>query len=101
MSEESGPMIAAWLRYGSYLLAILSVLLDFIGNLYAAETLAEAEGMTFVSVIGVFIALGCAFKCASWAHRLGKSVNFAYGLGFFSGLLGLFGYWIYYNVKKV
>jgi hypothetical protein len=98
MSEESGPVqdvkveetftIMAWLRYGSYFLAALSIL----GGLVEPN---------FGYIIGAFIALGCANKCASWAHRIGKSVNLAYGIGFFLGLVGLFGYWIYYNVKRI
>ena len=94
--------VSGWLLYGTYLLAVFVVFLDFLDNLYYYYDLGiyGAMGATLWSVLGAFIAVGCGHKCADFANRIGKSVNFAYAIGFVLGLLGLLIYWLYYKFVK-
>ena len=52
------------------------------------------------TIVGLLIAFYCAEKNATWAFKIDKNVNVAFGIGFFIGLFGLIGYWIYYKYNK-
>ena len=51
------------------------------------------------SLIGLIIGFACGNKCISWATKIKKSKNWAFFIGFFFGLFGLLGYWIYCRKK--
>ena len=49
--------------------------------------------------IGGAIAIMCASMCWNWASKIKANSFLAYFIGFFGGLLGLLGYYIYYKKK--
>lgn len=79
--------VSLWLRIASYVIAGFSILGGY------------SEGSSGF-LLGVVIALGCAYKCGNWAVEIKKSPNWAYVIGFVFGLFGLLGYYIYYKREK-
>jgi len=96
-------------RYGSYTMLAFILLGNFIITYFerlsypymyeGAEASGAALGATIPMVIGALIAVYCANKNSEWALKIGKSLNFAFLVGIFSGLLGLLWYGIYYKTK--
>jgi len=66
----------------------------FIGlNFAYGESLA---GM----ILGFIIVVFCSTKCMELARKIEKSPTIGFLVGFWAGLLGLAGYWIYYKIKS-
>jgi len=89
------------LKYGTYTVITLVVLIDFLSN-YTATTagaLGEALGATTPMIIGAFVAVYCANKNADWASKIDRSMNLAFLIGIVYGLIGLLGYWILYKIR--
>jgi len=51
-------------------------------------------------IVMAIIAVGCGVKCIEWAHKIKKSPTIGFLVGFWAGLVGLVGYWIYYKIKS-
>ena len=72
-----------WLMVGSVVFVIVVIFL---------------RGPLFI--IRGIVGLLCGYQCFKWATRIKKHPTPGYLIGFFFGLFGLLGYYIYYRVKK-
>ena len=74
--------VSPWLLFGSWLIFAVLVL----------PTGIEFFVPTFI------VAVISSVICANLSLRVRKNPNIAYAIGFFFGVLGLLGYWIYYKI---
>lgn len=74
------------LKYGAYALIVLVLIVQFLDNCYSG-------------IIGAFVAVYCANKNVNWASKIDRSVNLAFSIGIVFGLIGLFGYWVFYKKR--
>ena len=88
--------ISLWLLIIVYLFILFCVGAEILFLFFVGD-----DSFGFLStIISIAIGFYCADKNARWAFEIDKSVNLAYGIGFFIGVLGLIGYWVYYKSNK-
>lgn len=107
MNEEKREItkeyqVSPLIKIGSYALLGMFVIIEFFLNLYdySPMEIGFALGASIPAVIGFLIAFFCGNKCSEWATKIKKSPNIAFVVGFWAGLVGLVGYWIYYKIKS-
>lgn len=82
----NGKKVSWILKYGAYALIVLVLIVQFLDNCYSG-------------IIGAFVAIYCAKKNVDWASKIDRSVNLAFSIGIVFGLIGLFGYWVFYKMR--
>lgn len=51
--------------------------------------------LSISGIISLIIGFACGNKCVDWSIKINKNKNWAFLIGFFFGLFGLLGYWLY------
>lgn len=84
-----------WLFLLLVIFPIIIELLVYDVDIRNSYELSKTSGQ---SLIIAAIGYCCAQQCVKWAIKTKKSVNWAYFFGFTFNLIGLLGYWFYYEL---
>jgi hypothetical protein len=86
MTTICGEEVSVWLIVISFIIECIFI----FDEMFTKE-------IVFLVCIFAYI---CATLCATWASKINKCPNEAFCIGFFFGLTGTIGYYLYYRLSK-